>query len=43
MISPPGEPAQLLVVYDSPADARLTDVAGKLSILADLTSPLPRP
>jgi hypothetical protein len=42
VISPPGEPVHLLVVYDSPADARLTDADGKLSILADLTSPLPQ-
>ena len=42
VISPPGEPVQLLVVYDSPSDARLTDVDATLSILADVTSPLPR-
>jgi Protein of unknown function (DUF3616) len=40
VVSPPGEPAQLCVVYDSPASDRLHDAEGRLTILADLTLPL---
>jgi hypothetical protein len=41
VISGPNEQTRLLVVYDSPAKNRLTKSDGKLSILADITSPLP--
>jgi hypothetical protein len=41
VFSPNGDPAQLLVVYDSPAASRLQESGGALTIFADLTAPLP--
>lgn len=41
VFSPDGEPVQLLVVYDSPSDDRLKQGDGTLTILAELTAPLP--
>jgi hypothetical protein len=40
VISPPGEPAQLLIVYDSPSPDRLHEAGDQLTCLADLTPPL---
>jgi len=41
VISPEGEPVRLLVVYDSPSAGRLKEGDGELTMVADLTAPLP--
>ena len=41
VVSAPGEPTRLLIVYDSPSKHRLTDSPDKLIIRADETTPLP--